>query len=43
MTGLAKSDVGRGMVAGIAIVILAIILDRITQAWAKTASLSDQG
>ena len=42
VTGLAKSDVGRGMVAGIAIVILAIILDRITQAWAKTAKLPDQ-
>lgn len=38
VTGLAKSDVGRGMVAGIAIVILAIILDRITQAWAKAGT-----
>lgn len=35
VTGLAKSQVGRGMQAGIAIVILAIILDRITQGWAQ--------
>ena len=35
VTGLAKSQVGRGMQAGLAIVILAIILDRITQGWAQ--------
>jgi len=35
VTGLAKSQVGRGMQAGLAIVILAIILDRITQGWAE--------
>ena len=34
VTGLAKSQVGRGMEAGLAIVILAIVLDRLTQAWA---------
>jgi glycine betaine/proline transport system permease protein len=33
VTGLAKSQPGRGLEAGLAIVILAIILDRITQAW----------
>ena len=35
VTGLAKSQVGRGMEAGLAIVILAIILDRLTQAMAR--------
>lgn len=34
VTGLAKNQTGRGIEAGLAIVILAIILDRITQAWA---------
>ncbi|MCX7852418.1 MAG: ABC transporter permease subunit [Anaerolineae bacterium] len=32
--GLAKNETGRGVEAGLAIVILAMILDRITQAWA---------
>ena len=32
---LAKSDTGRGLAAGIAIVLLAIILDRISLAWTK--------
>ena len=32
--GLARNQVGKGMEAGIAIVILAIIMDRLTQAWA---------
>ena len=32
--GLARSAVGQGIEAGLAIVILAIILDRITHAWA---------
>jgi glycine betaine/proline transport system permease protein len=35
VNGLARSETGRGMEAGIAIVILAIIMDRITQAWAN--------
>jgi ABC-type proline/glycine betaine transport system permease subunit len=35
VTGLAKSELGRGLEAGLAIVILAIVLDRMTQAWAK--------
>jgi glycine betaine/proline transport system permease protein len=35
VNGLARSDLGRGLEAGLAIVILAILLDRITQAWAK--------
>lgn len=35
VNGLARNEVGRGVEAGIAIVCLAIVLDRITQAWAK--------
>jgi glycine betaine/proline transport system permease protein len=35
VTGLAKNQTGRGLEAGLAIVILAMIMDRITQAWAK--------
>ena len=37
--GLAKNETGRGVEAGLAIVILAIVLDRITQAWAKKRAL----
>lgn len=33
--GLARSDTGRGLAAGIGIVLLAIIIDRITLAWTK--------
>lgn len=33
--GLARNETGRGMEAGLAIVILAVILDRLTQAWAR--------
>lgn len=36
VTGLAKSELGRGVEAGLAIVILAMILDRITQAWSRS-------
>jgi glycine betaine/proline transport system permease protein len=36
VTGLAKSELGRGMEAGVAIVILAVVLDRITQAWSRS-------
>ena len=32
---LAQNDLGRGLEAGLAIVIMAILLDRITQAWAQ--------
>ena len=35
VTGLAKNQIGRGMEAGLAIVILAVVLDRITQAWVR--------
>jgi glycine betaine/proline transport system permease protein len=41
VTGLAKSELGRGIEAGLAIVILAIVLDRVTQAWASSWSLRD--
>ncbi len=34
VTGLRRVQTGRGIEAGLAIVILAIVLDRITQAWA---------
>ncbi len=34
VTGLAKNQTGRGIEAGLAIVILAIMLDRVTQSWA---------
>jgi glycine betaine/proline transport system permease protein len=33
--GLAKNQTGRGLEAGLAIVIMAMIMDRITQTWAK--------
>ena len=33
--GLARNETGRGVEAGLAIVILAVILDRLTQAWAR--------
>jgi len=33
--GLAKNQTGRGIEAGLAIVIMAMIMDRITQTWAK--------
>jgi glycine betaine/proline transport system permease protein len=41
--GLAKNQTGRGVEAGIAIVILAIIIDRITQAWGKKRDARIQG
>ena len=36
--GLRKGETGRGMAGGLAIVLLAIALDRITQAWGKRSS-----
>ncbi len=33
--GLARNETGRGVEAGLAIVILAVILDRLTQTWAR--------
>ena len=33
-TGLARNETGRGLEAGLAIVLIAVVLDRITQAWA---------
>jgi glycine betaine/proline transport system permease protein len=41
--GLSKNQTGRGFEAGIAIVILAIVIDRITQAWAKKREMVAQG
>ena len=38
VTGLRRVETGRGIEAGLAIVLLAIILDRITQAWAAKSS-----
>jgi len=38
VTGLARTQTGLGMEAGAAIVILAVVLDRITQAWAARLS-----
>ena len=38
--GLARSDTGRGLAAGIGIVLLAIIIDRISLAWTKKAKRS---
>lgn len=35
VTGLARNQLGRGIEAGLAIVILAMILDRITQGWVR--------
>jgi ABC-type proline/glycine betaine transport system permease subunit len=34
VTGLARNETGRGLEAGLAIVCMAIVLDRLTQAWA---------
>lgn len=41
--GLAKNQTGRGVEAGLAIVILAIVIDRITQAWGKKQDAGRQG
>ncbi len=38
--GLARADTGRGLAAGIGIVLLAIIIDRITLAWTKKQRLA---
>ncbi|MFN8439847.1 MAG: ABC transporter permease subunit [Caldilineaceae bacterium] len=35
INGLARSQLGQGIEAGLAIVLLAVVLDRITQAWAR--------
>ena len=41
VTGLARVETGRGVEAGLAIVIIAIILDRITQAWAQRRQVGE--
>lgn len=40
--GLAKNQTGRGVEAGIAIVIMAMILDRMTQGWARQWQMEKQ-
>jgi glycine betaine/proline transport system permease protein len=35
VTGLARNEIGRGLEAGLAIVLMAIVIDRISQAWAE--------
>jgi glycine betaine/proline transport system permease protein len=42
VTGLAKNQTGRGLEAGLAIVIIAMIMDRVTQAWARNKQLVGQ-
>jgi len=36
LNGIARLDVGRGLIGGIGIVVMAIILDRITQGFARS-------
>ncbi len=36
--GVTKTEIGRGVAAGVAIVMLAVVLDRITQAWGTPSS-----
>lgn len=36
VSGLARNELGRGIEAGLAIVLLAMILDRVTQGWAQS-------
>jgi glycine betaine/proline transport system permease protein len=38
--GLTKGELGRGIEAGISIVALAVVLDRITQAWGNRERLA---
>jgi glycine betaine/proline transport system permease protein len=40
VVGLSRREIGRGVAGGLAIVLLAIVLDRITQAWGDRASFS---
>ena len=35
VNGLARSEMGRGIEAGLAIVVMAVVMDRLMQAWAK--------
>jgi glycine betaine/proline transport system permease protein len=42
VTGLARNETGRGLEAGIAIVLMAMVLDRVTQALAQASSNTKQ-
>jgi len=41
--GLARNETGRGVEAGLAIVVLAILLDRLTQSWARRQRAAMRG
>ena len=41
LTGIQRLDVGQGFQGGIAVVILAVILDRITQSFGRVGGFSD--
>jgi glycine betaine/proline transport system permease protein len=40
VVGISRREIGRGVAGGLAIVLLAIVLDRVTQAWGDRASFS---
>jgi glycine betaine/proline transport system permease protein len=43
VTGLAKNQTGRGIEAGLAIVVMAMIMDRMTQVWARKKQVVGRG
>jgi ABC-type proline/glycine betaine transport system permease subunit len=42
LIGVNRMEIGRGVVAGTAVVIIAIILDRLTQGMAKKGEMPDE-